>query len=150
MSNSSKISEYNNNTMDIYNLEPNKLIAMSFNFDILKYVIKELINNQKNSFDEILQIKTELLENKKHTQEIESTLIEMRLLSSNISSRVKSQLEEAKKNLLNQKAELEKEIELLKDKENQSKILSMNNKKNEDSISETKVQEKERKKEKLI
>ena len=150
MSNSSKISEYNNNTMDIYNLEPNKLIAMSFNFDILKYVIKELINNQKNSFDEILQIKTELLENKKHTQEIESTLIEMRLLSSNISSRVKSQLEEAKKNLLNQKAELEKEIELLKDKENQSKILSMNNKKNEDSISETKVQEKERKKEKSI
>ena len=150
MSNSSKISEYNNYTVDIYNLEPNKLIAMSFNFDILKYVIKELINNQKNAFDELLQIKTELLENKKHTQEIESTLIEMRLLSSNISSRVKSQLEEAKKNLLNQKAELQKEIEFLKDNENQSKILSMNNKKNVGSISETKVQEKEQKKEKSI
>ena len=148
MSNSSKISE-NNSTVDIYNLEPNQLIAMTFNFDVLKYVITELINNQKNSFDEILQIKTEVLENKKNIHEIESALIEMKI-SSNMSSKIKSQLEEEKQNLINKKAELEKEIENLKDSENQSKMLIMNMKKTEVSISEKKPQEKEQKKEPLI
>ena len=53
------------NSFDLYNFEPNSLIAMSFNFDILKYVLMELINQQRNTINDIFQIKSELLENKK-------------------------------------------------------------------------------------
>ena len=52
--------------LNLFNIEPNSLIAMSFNFDILKYVITELINNQKNTKIELsnLNLQIKELENK--------------------------------------------------------------------------------------
>ena len=48
--------------LNIYSIEPNSLIAMNFNFDILKYVITELINNQKNNKIELSKLSTQLKE----------------------------------------------------------------------------------------
>ena len=48
--------------LNIYTLDPNSLITMNFNFDILKYVITELINNQKNSKIELSKLNIQLKE----------------------------------------------------------------------------------------
>ena len=52
--------------LNLFNIEPNSLIAMNFNFDILKYVITELINNQKNTKIELSNLNSQIkeLENK--------------------------------------------------------------------------------------
>ena len=48
--------------LNLFNIEPNSLIAMNFNFDILKYVITELINNQKNTKIELSNLNSQLKE----------------------------------------------------------------------------------------
>ena len=59
---STSVNELNNMSqtklnLNLHNIEPNSLISLSFNFDILKYVITELINNQKNLNIELSKIK---------------------------------------------------------------------------------------------
>ena len=105
-----------NNNINLYNFDPNTLISMSFNFDILKYVITEIIKNQKNSNDELLHLKEELLESKKYTSEIETSLIEIKLLANNPPD-IKRQLEEERIQIQLKISEIEKEIENLKNKE---------------------------------
>ena len=73
-----EISNYKSN-INIYNIEPNSLINLSFNFDILKYVITEMIKNQKNINNEISNIKSEILQNKKDTNKLQFSLLELRL-----------------------------------------------------------------------
>jgi hypothetical protein len=68
---------------------------LSFNFDILKYVITELIKNQKNNNDEISKIKSELQQQKNYTNEIESSLLQLKL-SSEKNFGVQQNLEEYK------------------------------------------------------
>ena len=48
--------------LNLFNIEPNSLIAMNFNFDILKYVITELINNQKNTKIELSNLNSQIKE----------------------------------------------------------------------------------------
>jgi hypothetical protein len=65
--------------LNLYNIEADSLLNLSFNFDILKYVITELIKNQKNNNDEISKIKSELQQQKNYTNEIESSLLQLKL-----------------------------------------------------------------------
>ena len=51
--------------LDLYKIEPDSLLSFTFNFDILKYVITELIKKQKKISDEISTFKSELLQQKK-------------------------------------------------------------------------------------
>ena len=126
MKTSIKNSESFSNSFDLYSLEPNTLISMSFNFDILKYVITELINSQKNTNDELLQLKSEFLEHKKHSNEIESSLKDIRMLS-NITPEIKQKLEEEKNNISPKDSETGKEIKYIKTKKNNaSKIINTN------------------------
>ena len=104
--------------LNLYNIEPNSLIALSFNFDILKYVITELINNQKNTNNEISKLKSEWLRLKKFTNEIESSSIELKL-SSGINFDIKKNLEEKKNRLNMELNQIENEI---KNKENNEVI----------------------------
>ncbi len=67
--------------LNLYNIEADSLLNLSFNFDILKYVITELIKNQKNNNDEISKIKSELQQQKNYTNEIESSLLQLKLSS---------------------------------------------------------------------
>ena len=151
MSNILKNPEIFNNSFDLYNFDPNTLIAMSFNFDILKYVIMDLINSQKNINDEILQLKTELLEHKKHSKEVESSLIEMKL-SSDVSPEIKQKLEENKNNIDTKLSKIEKEINIMKAKENNNS--KINNKSNylekEKENSETEINKTPHKEEKIL
>ena len=141
MENSLKNSELFNNNFDLYNFEPNSLIAMSFNFDILKYVITELINSQRNTNDEILQLKNELLEHKKHYKEIESSIIEMKLSSNILSPDIKQKLEEDKNNIDIKVSEIDQEINYMKTKEKENSRI-INTKSNKSNL-ETEKEENE-------
>ena len=134
MKNSLKDIEIYKNSFDLYNFEPNSLIAMSFNFDILKYVLMELINQQRNTTNDIFQIKSELLENKKNSKEIESSLLEMKL-SSTLSPEIKQKLEEEKNNLILKINEIEKEIKSFKNRKiDTSKIIKIGSNKSNNTI----------------
>ena len=104
------ISNYKSN-INIYNIEPNSLIDLSFNFDILKYVITEMIKNQKNINNEISNIKSEILQNKKDTNKLQFSLLELRLATeSNLD--VKKNLEDEKTKLNKKLNELEEQIKI--------------------------------------
>ena len=64
--------------LDLYNIETNSLIDLSFNFDFLKYVITELINSQKNINNEISQIKSDLLKCQKNKNDFESYILQLK------------------------------------------------------------------------
>ena len=81
--------------LNLYNIEADSLLNLSFNFDILKYVITELIKSQKNNNDEISKIKSELQQQKNYTNEIESSLLQLKL-SSEKNFDIKQNLEEYK------------------------------------------------------
>lgn len=104
--------------LNLYNVEADSLLNLSFNFDILKYVITELIKNQKNNNDEISEIKSELLQQKKYTNKIESSLLQLKL-STEKNFDIQKNLEE-KKNKLD--LELNKVENEIKNKENDEVI----------------------------
>ena len=105
-----EISNYKSN-INIYNIEPNSLINLSFNFDILKYVITEMIKNQKNINNEISNIKSEILQNKKDTNKLQFSLLDLRLATeSNLD--VKKNLEDEKTKLNKKLNELEEQIKI--------------------------------------
>ena len=64
--------------LDLYNIEAHSLIDLSFNFDFLKSIITELINNQKNINNEISKIKSDLLKQQENKINLESYLLELK------------------------------------------------------------------------
>ena len=102
--------------LNLYNIEPNSLISLSFNFDILKYVITELIKNQKNLNIELSKIKSELLQEKKHSNEIEFSLVELKLSSEKNDDEIQKRLENQKIKLNHQLKELENQIKISENK----------------------------------
>ena len=118
---STSVNELNNMSqtklnLNLYNIEPNSLISLSFNFDILKYVITELINNQKNLNIELSKIKSELLQEKKHSNEIEFSLVELKLSSEKNDDEIQKRLENQKIKLNHQLKELENQIKISENK----------------------------------
>ena len=58
---------FNQNTLiDLTNINPNKILEFSFNYELLKYVLTALINNQQNLNGEISKLKLALLEQQKN------------------------------------------------------------------------------------
>ena len=122
-------------SFDIYNLESNSLISFNFNFDILKSAIIELIKNQKYVNNEIKTLKSELLQQKKYSNEIELTCLELKLSSDknpknnvNIENQIK---------LINSKLiKLEEQIDNLDNEEVNQINFEMNNTNNNDNIKE--------------
>ena len=118
---STSVNELNNMSqtklnLNLHNIEPNSLISLSFNFDILKYVITELINNQKNLNIELSKIKSELLQEKKHSNEIEFSLVELKLSSEKNDDEIQKRLENQKIKLNHQLKELENQIKISENK----------------------------------
>ena len=144
MKNALKNADISNNIFDLYNFEPNTLISMSFNFDILKYVITELINSHKNTNNELNRLKAEFLEYKNHSNKFESSLIENKLLSN--SNTEKKQNPEEDKNNTNLKApEIGEEIKYIKEKDNSnSKIINIIDNKNNYLETEKEIHENEK------
>ena len=118
---STSVNELNNMSqtklnLNLHNIEPNSLISLSFNFDILKYVITELIKNQKNLNNELSKIKSELLQEKKHSNEIEFSLVELKLSSEKNDDEIQKRLENQKIKLNHQLKELENQIKISENK----------------------------------
>lgn len=103
-------SKLNLNNLNLYNIEPDSIINLSFNFDILKFVITELITKQKNMNDELIGIKSELLQQKKYSNEIEVSLVELKLSIEKNDIEIQKSLENQKNKLNMQLEELEKQI----------------------------------------
>ena len=64
---------------DLNNFDANALISVNFNFDILQTAISELIKNHKNIKDELKAIKSDLLLQKKNSNEIKLSFLELKL-----------------------------------------------------------------------
>ena len=99
--------------LDLYNVEPNSLIALSFNFDQLKYVITELRNNQKNIYQELSAIKSEISQQKNDINRIKSDVTETELLSEK-NKDIQKNFEEKKKKLNEDLIDLENRIKIKK------------------------------------
>ena len=68
-----------NPLIDLSNFNPNKVIDFSFNYELLKYVLTALINNQQNLTNEISKLKLDNLKQKKNSVKLASEIIELKL-----------------------------------------------------------------------
>ena len=68
-----------NPLIDLSNFNPNKVIKFSFNYELLKYVLTALINNQQNLTNEISKLKLDNLKQKKNSVKLASEIIELKL-----------------------------------------------------------------------
>ena len=97
----SNINNNNNPLIDLSNINPNKVLEISFNYELLKYILTALINNQQTLSEELTKMKLSLYKQQKHSCDLESEIIDLKI------QRVNSpgELEElnSKKNELNSK-----------------------------------------------
>ena len=49
-----------NELIDLSNLNPNKILEFSFNYELLKYTLTSLISNQQNIIEELSRLKLSL------------------------------------------------------------------------------------------
>ena len=142
-----------NPLIDLSNFNPNKVINFSFNYELLKYVLTALINNQQNLTNEISKLKLDNLKQKKNSVKLASEIIELKLQRAsspeelenlnNKKNEINSQCEQYDNDLENFQKEIndqspKKEVKLynMKNKETESKneitdkenISEMNNK----------------------
>ena len=75
----SKLSVNQNPITDLSSLNPDKIIEMSFNFDLLKYALSVLINNQQNMETEISNLKSSLFQQQEKSGNLELEIIELKL-----------------------------------------------------------------------
>ena len=65
--------------IDLSNFNPNKVIDFSFNYELLKYVLSALINNQQNFNNELSNLKLDNIKQKKYSIKLASEIIELKL-----------------------------------------------------------------------
>ena len=101
-----KLSKDEAQLIDLSNVNPNKMLEMSLNFELLKYVITSLIHNQQNMGKQLSNLKLSSLKQKKHSLELELSITDMSLQ--------KDLSPKEKEELLNQKEELKSKIDNIK------------------------------------
>ena len=102
--------------VDLSDIDPNKMLSMSLNFELLKYVITSLIHNQQKMDKQLNDLKISLLDQKKYSSNLEMSLKEEKMK--------REEEEEELEKLLKKKEELNKEseeIEKLLEKLNKEK-----------------------------
>ena len=72
-----------NQFVDLSNINPNKVLEFSFNYELLKYVLSALINNQQNMSQELSQLKLSLYQQQKYSGELESQIIDLKIQRAN-------------------------------------------------------------------
>ena len=65
--------------IDLSNFNPNKVIDFSFNYELLKFVLSALINNQQNFNNEISNLKIDHIKQKQYSIKLASEIIELKL-----------------------------------------------------------------------
>ena len=137
-----KTSTEEDQIIDLSDINPNKMLAMSFNFELLKYVITSLIHNQQNMDKELNELKISLLTQKKYSSNLEISLIDLKMKREEESEELDKLLQK-KEEIKKENEEIEKSLELLikgkeeeKDKKKIMPIYIMKKPKSEEKINE--------------
>ena len=99
--------------IDLSNLNPDKMLEFSFNFELLKYAITSLISNQQNMNEELLRLKLSQYRQQKQSGDLELKLMELKIKG----AKSKEELEELnkeKKEINSQNDQIQKELESFK------------------------------------
>ena len=99
--------------IDLSNLNPDKMLEFSFNFELLKYAITSLISNQQNMNEELLRLKLSQYRKQKQSGNLELKLMELKIKG----AKSKEELEELnkeKKEINSQNDQIQKELESFK------------------------------------
>ena len=89
--------------IDLSNINPNKMVALSFNYELLKYIITSLIRNQQNMENKLNDLNLSLLKQKNHSSQLEISILELKMQ--------REEDPDILDNLLNKKKELNSEKE---------------------------------------
>ena len=65
--------------IDLSNINPNKMFAMSYNFELLKYVITSLIRNQQNFDSQLNNLQYSFLKQRKYSTDLELSIIDLKM-----------------------------------------------------------------------
>ena len=98
-----KLYDQEDQIIDLSNINPNKMLAFSFNYELLKYIITSLIRNQQNMESQLNDLKLSLLKQKNHSSQLEISILELKMQ--------KEEDPDELDNLLNKKNELNSEKE---------------------------------------
>jgi len=98
-----KLYDQEDQIIDLSNINPNKMLAFSFNYELLKYIITSLIRNQQNMESQLNDLKLSLLKQKNHSSQLEISILELKMQ--------KEEDPDELDNLLNKKKELNSEKE---------------------------------------
>ena len=79
--------------IDLSNLNPDKILEFSFNFELLKYAITSLISNQQNMNEELSRLKLSQYRQQKQSGDLELKLMELKIKG----AKSKEELEELNK-----------------------------------------------------
>ena len=99
------LSEENN--IELENLDLNNLLTFGLNFDMLKLIIINLIRNQHKINFQLTELKLDKINKEKRADELESMIIDLKILKED-SNQIKKDLQEQKKKLTSK--EYQKEI----------------------------------------
>lgn len=99
---------YQNEETD--NIDLDNLLTLGFNFDMLKSIINNLIKNQHKINNQLAELKIDKINKEKRADELESMIIDLKILKED-SNQIKKDLQEQKKKLTSK--EYQKEIALI-------------------------------------
>ena len=74
-----KLFREENDLIDLSNINPNKMFAMSYNYELLKYVITSLIRNQQNMDNQFNDLNLSFLKQQKYSTELEMSIIDLKM-----------------------------------------------------------------------
>ena len=97
--------------IDLSNINPNKMFAMSYNFELLKYVITSLIRNQQNFDTQLSDLKYSFLKQKDYSTELELSIMDLKMKRED-TPEVLEELLKQKNEIKNKKEECLKELGL--------------------------------------
>ena len=134
-----------NPLIDLSNFNPNKVIDFSFNYELLKYVLTALINNQQNLTNEISKLKLDNLKQKKNSVKLASEIIELKLQRASSPEELEN-LNNKKNEINSQGEQYDNDLEFfLKEINDQSpkKEVKLYNMKNKETESKNEITDKE-------
>ena len=129
--------------IDLSDINPNNMMAMSFNFELLKYVITSLIHNQRNMDKDLTDLNLSLLKQRQYSSNLEISIIDLQM-QKELSPQEKEDLLKKKEEIKSRNDKLNKDIESLtkeKEKDQNQKIMSIYNIKTKDKEDYDKINE---------
>ena len=106
--------------IEFENIQLNDMFSLSYNFDILKYIINNLIKNQQKLNCRLIELRIDKVYNEMKMEELESNIIDLKLSQNNIKDG-KKELTKKKNKTKNYKGIIDK---LTREKDNCLRLLN--------------------------